>query len=62
LSIPTEEFQSIVRIFAAGYLRLRAQRRREQRLANAPISSLHGHEVNGIEKRETHGDRDAETD
>jgi hypothetical protein len=35
LSISAEDFQSIVRIFAAGYLRLRAQCRREQRLAKA---------------------------
>src|ERR1019366_8191690 len=35
LNIPAEDFQTIVRIFAAGYLRLRACRKLENRLAMA---------------------------
>ena len=59
MSIPAEDFRSIARILAAGYLRLRDQRRRESPLDSPPTSSPHGHEVNGLEKGETRGDRDA---
>jgi hypothetical protein len=45
LSIPTEDFRSIARILAAGYLRLCDQRRRESPLDSPPTSSPHRHEV-----------------
>ena len=62
LNIPAEDFESIVRIFAAGFLRLRARRKQENQLANPPAQSVHGDEVNSVETREKHGDPDAERD
>ena len=53
MGIPTEDLQSIARILAAGYLRLRDQRRRDIPLDSPATSSPHGHEVNGLEKGET---------
>ena len=40
------------RIFAAGYLRLRARRKLENRLANASLQSVHSHEVYSVETRD----------
>jgi hypothetical protein len=40
LSIPAEDFQSIARILAAGYLRLRDQRRRTQPLIVRRLRAL----------------------
>lgn len=61
MGIPTDDFQSIARILAAGYLRHRARIRRETPLANSATQSGHGHEVNGHENGEQRGNRDAET-
>jgi hypothetical protein len=56
-AIAAEDFQAIARILAAGYLRYRERRRRENSLDVAPQSSVHGHEVNGTEKGDRIGNR-----
>ncbi len=60
MAVPIEELQSIASILAAGYLRYRRRIRREDSLDNPATSSPHGHEVNGPEKGECHGDRSPE--
>lgn len=62
LRIPPEDFQSIARFLAAGYLRLRDRNRAPDSLATPPKSSPHGHEVNAFEKGETSGTLDPRAD
>lgn len=52
MDVPAEDLQSIATILAAGYLRYRAQRSRQNLLDNPATPSLHGHEVNAHEKGE----------
>ena len=54
--VPPEDLQSIASILAAGYLRYRSQKHRQNQLANAATQSLHGHEVNASEKGEKEED------
>ncbi len=50
--VPAEDLQEIASILAAGYLRYRAEQRRQNQLDKAAAQSLHGHEVNAPEKEE----------
>jgi len=50
--VPAEVLQSFASILAAGYLRFRSQRRRQNLLDTSAPQSLHGHEVNACEKGE----------
>ena len=60
--VPAEDLQSIAAILAAGYLRYRVRRRRENLLDIAAAPSLHGHEVNTCEKGEPCGDPGSRAD
>jgi hypothetical protein len=52
MDVPAEDLQSIASILAAGYLRYRAQQRRQNLLDKPVTTSLHGHEVNACENGE----------
>ena len=60
-AFPPKIFRSIARILAAGYLRYRARRRRENSLDVPPNRALMDTRLTDREGR-TRGDRDAETD
>lgn len=62
MAVPIEDLQSIAGILAAGYLRYRRRKRREESLDNAGTSSPHGHEVNSPEKGEGLADHGPERD
>jgi len=52
MDVPVEDLQTIASILAAGYLRFRAKRRRENQLDKAATQSLHVPAVNACEKGE----------
>jgi len=57
-----EELKVIASILAAGYLRYRQQVRRKDSLDVAANPSLHGHEVNAVEKGGNLGDSGSPAD
>jgi hypothetical protein len=60
-AFPADDLAAITRILATGHLRYRDRRRREKSLDMSADPSVHGHEVNGIEKGEAVGNRDTAT-